>query len=184
MVSLRHLSELCNGDVTSLHRGIWQHHRVTAIRIKFSFKSLVQNYEPKSRRMALELKDLEQANMNWSRMLTPRHWLCSWSSKWDAPRWCKRTAMGWPWGPWGQGTCPRLLDGAGSSLGHTRWRGGGWTQLPRPRAPQCSAAHQIHLGRKGKTLSQETVWSQPHPWLPVYAVSVAGSDVGWQHRRM
>lgn len=66
MVSLRHLSELCNGDVTSLHRGIWQHHRVTAIRIKFSFKSLVQNYEPKSRRMALELKDLEQANMNWS----------------------------------------------------------------------------------------------------------------------
>lgn len=49
-----------------LHRGIWQHHRVIAIKIKFCFKSLVRNYEPKSGTMGLELRDLEEANVSWS----------------------------------------------------------------------------------------------------------------------
>lgn len=49
-----------------LHRGIWQHYRVIAIKIKFSFKSPVQNYEPKSRTMGLEFRDLDEANVSWS----------------------------------------------------------------------------------------------------------------------
>jgi len=53
-----------------LHRGIWQHHRVIAIKIKFSFKSLVllstfENDELKSRMMGLEFRDLEEAKVSW-----------------------------------------------------------------------------------------------------------------------
>lgn len=49
-----------------LHRGIRQHHRVIAIKIKSSFKSLVRNYELKSRTLGLEFRDLEKANESWS----------------------------------------------------------------------------------------------------------------------
>lgn len=74
-----------------LHRGIWQHHRVIAIKIKFSFKSLVRNYELKSRTLGLEFRGLEKANESWS------HWnvnaiAVALQLEQQAGCWCRRTA--------------------------------------------------------------------------------------------
>lgn len=74
-----------------LHRGIWQHHRVIAIKIKSSFKSLVRNYELKSRTLGLEFRDLEKANESWSHP-SVNGTAVALQLKQQAGCWCRRTA--------------------------------------------------------------------------------------------
>lgn len=49
-----------------LHRGIWQHHGVTAVMTKFCFKGCLQNDEPKSVELGLEFRDMEEVNVSCS----------------------------------------------------------------------------------------------------------------------
>lgn len=184
-----------------LHRGIWQHHRVIAIKIKFGFKSLVRNYELKSGTMGLEFRDLEEVNVSWSRSNV--NVASGGSAAGAASRMLPDgaggpQAMGWPRGHQGQGTCPRLLGGVGRSLGCTRWRGGGWTWLSWPRASLRCAARQNTPWWDGDSLAprdgmEPTTSRAPHPccgcsWqqcgtaVPLPPHKCPPALAGWQHR--
>lgn len=169
-----------------LHRGIWQHHRVIAIKIKFSFKSLVRNYELKSGTTGLEFRDLEEVNVSWSH---PNVNAGAASGMLPDGAGGLQT-MGWPWGPQGQGTCPCLLDDTGRS-----WGTQGGEEMDGPGCLGHGHLRAVpplitHLGGKGTALPREGGWSRPHPWLPIRAVSIPvmfhgcpPALTGWQLRK-
>lgn len=157
------------------HRGIRQHHRVIAIKIKSSFKSLVQNYELKSRTLGLEFRDLEKANESWSH---PNVNATALALQLEQQEGCRTTAgnevaLGTP----GAGTHLCLLDGVGRSLGHTRQRGGGWMDLAvLAMGISGLCCHNPGAGEGTDPLLRDRM--ETHPWLPSRAVPVAGSDAG------
>lgn len=157
-----------------LHRGIWQHHRVIAIKIKSSFKSLVRNYELKSRTLGLEFRDLEKPNESWSHP-NVNATAVALQLEQQAGCWCRRTtgnkvALG--------------TSGTGHSSVSSGWcweefgayKAGGWTWLSWPWASLCCAVTTQGGGKGTDAPMRDRV--ETHPWLPIPVMPVAGSDVG------